>query len=43
VAGLVGKIREFLAWLKKTGPVEGTTLSKLYEMEGLQEGRGGGV
>ena len=36
VAGLVGKIREFLAWLKKTGPVEGTTLSELYDLEGLK-------
>jgi hypothetical protein len=32
---LVSKIRAFLTWLQKTGPVQGVTLSELYEMEGL--------
>jgi hypothetical protein len=30
VAGLVGKIRAFLTWLVKTGPVQGVTLEGLY-------------
>jgi len=33
VARLIGKIRVFLRWLQATGPVEGITLSDLYEME----------
>jgi hypothetical protein len=38
VTRLVQKIRTFLTWLQKTGPVEGVTLAKLYEMEGLMGG-----
>ena len=30
VAAFVAKIRAFLAWLVQTGPVEGVTLSGLY-------------
>ena len=30
VAALVAKIRAFLTWLLKSGPVEGITLSGLY-------------
>jgi len=35
VARLIAKIRAFLIWLRSTGPVQGVTLSELYEMEGL--------
>ena len=35
VARLIAKIRAFLTWLRSTGPVQGVTLSELYEMEGL--------
>jgi len=38
VARLVAKIRAFLTWLKATGPVQGVTLSELYE--GLPAGEG---
>ncbi|MBI4643887.1 MAG: hypothetical protein HY743_09270, partial [Deltaproteobacteria bacterium] len=38
VERLVQKIRSFLTWLKKTGPVQGVTLSELLEMGGLAEG-----
>ncbi len=31
VAGLVAKIRAFLAWLLESGPVQGVTLSTLYK------------
>lgn len=31
VAGFVAKIRAFLSWLTRTGPVEGITLSGLYQ------------
>ncbi len=31
VAGLIAKIRAFLAWLAQRGPVEGITLSGLYQ------------
>ena len=34
VARLVEKIRTFLTWLKKTGPLEGVTLSELGKLEG---------
>jgi hypothetical protein len=30
VNSLVNKIRKFLSWLVRTGPVEGVTLSQLY-------------
>jgi len=35
VARLVQKIRAFLTWLKATGPVQGVTLSELFELEGV--------
>lgn len=35
VQGLVGKLRKFLNWLVRTGPVTGVTLSDLYEKEPL--------
>ncbi len=35
---LVRKISTFLTWLKKTGPVQGVTLSELYDLEGFAEG-----
>jgi hypothetical protein len=38
VGKLVQKIRIFLTWLQKTGPVEGVTLSELYDQEGLERG-----
>lgn len=38
VERLIAKIRAFLTWLKKTGPVQGVTLSEIFEMEGLPEG-----
>jgi len=37
VQRLVQKIRAFLTWLKKTGPVEGVTLSELFELEGVHD------
>jgi hypothetical protein len=39
VAGLVQKIRHFLAWLKKTGPVQGVTLSEVYRAWVLEAGK----
>jgi hypothetical protein len=31
VAALVAKIHDFLSWMVKNGPVEGVTLSELYQ------------
>jgi hypothetical protein len=39
VAAFVAKIRAFLTWLVKTGPVEGVTLSELYQERDQQKGR----
>lgn len=38
VERLIAKIRAFLTWLKKTGPVKGITLSDLYEQVVVPEG-----
>lgn len=38
VQHLVQKIRAFLTWLKATGPVQGVTLSELFEPGGVAEG-----
>jgi hypothetical protein len=37
VNSLVDKIRKFLAWLVRTGPVEGVTLSQLYARQSWSE------
>jgi hypothetical protein len=42
VERLIQKIRKFLSWLQATGPVQGVTLSELYESEGLAGGERGG-
>jgi hypothetical protein len=38
VERLVQKIRRFITWLQDTGPVQGVTLSELYDLEGLAGG-----
>lgn len=38
VERLVQNIRTFLNWLKATGPVQGVTLSELYDLEGFGGG-----